>query len=83
MTDLQPELAVLIRYESRSTVKDEPVGSVYVYQPEHLGQGTFSYTKDPRKATKFTEARARHLIQRHRWADARTVFAHAAKGLPK
>jgi hypothetical protein len=79
MTDAK--LDVLIRYESGSTVNGEPVGSVYVYKPEHLGQGTYSYTKDPRKATRFTESQARSLIQGKRWPHARTVFAHAAKAL--
>lgn len=76
----------LIRYSSNSTVGGKPVGEVYVVDIEHLsGRGSYSLTKDPAKATRFTEAQAQRVldsVHRLSWPGRRIVDADSAKVLP-
>lgn len=72
--------AFVIRYDSRSTVNDKPVGLVYALDIDHISPGCWSHVKEPEQATRFSSWDAAFaVIQRHRWHGAEVIGLRGAK----
>jgi hypothetical protein len=63
-----------IRYESRSTVNDKPVGTVYALSIDALSPGAWTYVDQPEVATLFaSETEAVAVAQSKHWTNWEVV----------